>query len=132
MIEKIGPETPHDGLGPRLLIAVFFWVAGGFGPTLLVMILPWILAVFAYRKLRWSGQLYFPGVGALLLFVLSCASASLAPKPLFIEDQTFLEGAAIAAERQGIVFLLAGLAFGACYWFLGERQISTQEKRITA
>ena len=115
-------KTPQAGLGFRLLLALFFWVAGGFGPALLVMIFPWSLAVWANRKLRWSGQLYFPGVGAFMAFVLGCTSASLSPKPLFIEDQTFLEGALISAEREGIVFLLAGLAFGACYWFFGERQ----------
>jgi hypothetical protein len=128
VIDKIGPEAPQTGLGFRLLLGWFFWVAGGFAPTLLVMIVPWILAVSAYRKLRWFGQLYFPGVGAFVLFVLGCTSASLAPKPLFIEDQTFLEGAAIAAERQGIAFLLAGLAFGVCYWFFGERQIPAREQ----
>jgi hypothetical protein len=121
------PQTPQVSMGFRFLFASFFWVAGGFAPTLLVMIVPWSVAVSAYRKLRWPGQLYFPGVGAFMVFVLGCTSASLAPKPLFVEDQTFLQGAAIAAERQGIAFLLAGLAFGACYWFFGERLIPAQE-----
>ena len=91
------------------------------------MIVPWTLAVSAYRKLRWPGQLYFPVVGAVMVFVLGCTSASLAPKPLFVEDQTFLQGATIAAEREGIAFLLAGLAFGACYWFFGERRIPARK-----
>ena len=121
------PQTPQVGMGFRFLFALFFWVAGGFAPTLLVMIVPWSLAVSAYRKLQCSGQLYFPGVGAFMVFVLGCTSASLAPKPLFVEDQTFLQGATIAAERQGIAFLLAGLAFEACYWFFGEQQIPAQE-----
>jgi hypothetical protein len=124
---KSEPQTPHVGLGFRLLLALFFWIAMGFAPALLVMIAPWSLAVAACWKLRWSGQLYFPAVGAVMVFVLGCTTASLAPKPLFVEDQTFLQGATIAAERQGITFLLAGLAFGVCYWFFGERQISAHE-----
>jgi hypothetical protein len=124
---RSGSQTPHLGLGFRIEFATFFWMAGGFAPMLLVMIVPWILAVAVCRKLRWSGQLYFPAVGAFVVFVLGCTSASLAPKLLIVEDQTFLQGAAIAAERQGITFLLAGLAFGACYWFFGERQIPAQE-----
>jgi hypothetical protein len=128
--DKIG--TTRLGFDSRLTFAILFLVAGGFAATLLVTIVPWILAVSAYRKLRWFGQLYFPGVGALVLFVLGCTSASLAPKPLFVEDQTFLQGAAIAAQREGIGFLLAGLAFGACYWFFGERQIPSPSSRTPA
>ena len=127
--DRIEPESPEFGLGFRLLFGLFFWVAGGFGPMLLVLIIPWALAVSAYRKFRRHGQFYFPGVGAFVLFILGCAGASLSPKPLFIEDQTFLQGAAIAAERQGIGFLLAGLAFGVSYWWFGERQISTGPKQ---
>lgn len=122
-------RSEPGGLRFRLFFVLFFWVAGGFAPTLLVMIVPWSLAVSACRKLRWSAQLYFPTVGAFMVFALGCASASLAPKPFFIEDQTFLQGVAIAADRQGVSFLLAGLAFGACYWFFGERQVSAQEQR---
>ena len=114
--------TPETSLGFDLGFIFFFLLPTDFAPALLLMILPWRLAVWVYRKLRLPGQLYFPGVGALLVFVLGCTTASLAPKPLFVEDQTFLQGAAITAERQGIAFLLAGLAFGACYWFFGERK----------
>lgn len=129
-IDKTG--TTGLGFEFRLTFAILFWVAGGFAATLLVTIVPWILAVSAYRKLRWPGQLYFPGVGAFVLFVLGCTSASLAPKPLFVQDQTFLQGAVIAAEREGIAFLLAGFAFGACYWFFAERQIAVHEQPRSA
>ncbi|HLJ24721.1 MAG TPA: hypothetical protein VKT71_11485 [Candidatus Acidoferrales bacterium] len=121
------PQTPPAGIGFRLGFASFYWLAGGFAPALLVMILPWSLAVSGYRKLRWSGQLYFPAIGAVLVFVLGCAGASLGPTPLFVPEQTFLQGAATAAERQGIAYLLAGLVFGACYWFFGERQFPVRE-----
>jgi hypothetical protein len=60
-----------------------------------------------------------PVVGAPLLFVIGCAAASISPKPLWIEDQTFLEGALIAVVRQGLSF--SGVVFGASYWFLSER-----------
>ena len=82
--DRIEPEASQVGLGVRLLIGLFFWVAGGFGPMLLVLIIPWALAVSAYRKFRRAGQFYFPGVGAFVLLILGCASASLAPKPLFM------------------------------------------------
>ena len=74
--------------------------------------------VLGYRSLRISGPLYFAGIGALLTFVIGCATTSLSPKPLFIEDQAFFEGAIIAAEREGIILLLGGATFGFIYWFL--------------
>jgi hypothetical protein len=43
------------------------------------------------------------------------------PKPFWIEDQTFLEGAMVAVERQGVCLLLSGIAVGACYWWLERR-----------
>lgn len=124
--------TPETSLGFDLGFIFFFLLPTDFAPALLLMILPWWLAVSVYRKLRLPGQLYFPGVGALLVFVLGCTTASLAPKPLFVEDQTFLQGATIAAERQGIAFLLAGLAFGACYWFFSGRQVAAQDRHKPA
>ncbi len=121
------PSAAQIGLGSRLMFVSGLWLVGGFAAALLAMIVPWSLAVWAYRKLRRYGQFYFPAVGAFLVFILSCASSSLAPKPLFVEYQTFLRGAAIAAEREGIAFLLAGLAFGGCYWFFSERNIPVRE-----
>ena len=129
VVSDIGPQTSRAGFGFRLSFAIFFWVADGFAATLLLMVLPWILAVSIFRKLRWAPQLYFPGAGAFVLLVLACASSSLAPKPLFVDDQTFLQGAIMAAQRQGIAYLLAGLAFGACYWFFGERHIPAREQQ---
>jgi hypothetical protein len=41
---------------------------------------------------------------------------------LVIEDQTFVEGAMIAAEREGLCMLLAGVFFGLTYWFLSGRR----------
>jgi hypothetical protein len=101
--------------------ALFFLFAGGFALALLLMIVPWAIAVWAQFKMRWDGRIYFPVVGAVLVFTLGCTTASLLPKPLWIEDQTFLEGAVITAERQGVCLLLCGVAFGACYCWL-ERQ----------
>jgi hypothetical protein len=106
----------------NLGFAFVFSIVDGFAPALALMCLPWILVVWGYRPLRRWGQVYFSVNGAVLAFVIGCAAASLAPKPLFIEDQTFLEGAKIAAERQGISFILAGATFGLSYWFFNERQ----------
>jgi hypothetical protein len=128
VINDTGSKTPQTGLGFRLSFALLFWVADGFGPTLLILVLPWILAVSIFRKLQWFPQLYFPGAGAFLLFLLACTSSSLAPKPFFVDEQTFLQGAIMAAQRQGAAYLLAGIAFGACYWFFGERHIPAREQ----
>jgi hypothetical protein len=114
-------ETPDASLTFGFLFASFFWLANGFALTLFLMIIPWTIAVLAYRKLLWSSRIYFPGVGAIIVILLGCATASISPKPLWIEDQTFIQGAVIAAERQGICLLLAGVAFGTCYWWLAER-----------
>jgi hypothetical protein len=73
--------------------------------------------------------LYFSTMGAALIFLVGCAMSSLAPKPLFIEDQTFFEGFRIAVERQGLVFVLAGAVFGCLYWLVSERtlRVSTMQ-----
>ncbi|MGO8815271.1 MAG: hypothetical protein ACLQVG_11520 [Terriglobia bacterium] len=115
-------QPGQTSLGFDLGFACMFTIIGGFGPALAVMSLPWIVAVGEYRKLRRGGQVYFAAIGAFLTFVISCATASLSPKPFFIEDQTFFEGVKIAAERQGICSILAGTIFGLSYWFLSERQ----------
>lgn len=112
----------------RLSFALFFWLTDGFALTLFLMIAPWSLAVSAYRKLRWFGGIYFPVLGAVIIFTFGCVTASISPKPFFVDDQTFLAGAVMAAERQGLCFLLAGIAFGASYWFFGERHIPSREK----
>lgn len=65
--------------------------------------------------------MYFPLMGAAATFIVECATSSLAPKPLFIEDQTFLEGFMIAVQRQGVCLLLTGLMFGLTFWFVSER-----------
>jgi len=117
-----GVGTTHPGLIFGFGFALFFLFVGGFAPALLLMIVPWAIAVWAHLKTRWDGRIYFPGVGALLVFTLGCTTASISPKPFWIEDQTFLEGAVIAAQRQGVCLLLSGIAFGACYWWI-ERQI---------
>jgi hypothetical protein len=117
-----GVGTTHSGLIFGLGFASLFLVVGGFALALLLMIVPWAIAVWAHSKTRWDSRIYFPGVGALLVFTLGCTASSISPKPLWVEDQTFLQGSVIAAERQGVCLLLSGIAFGACYCWL-ERQI---------
>ena len=70
---------------------------------------------------RWDGRIYFPGVGALLLFTLGCTAAAISPKPFWIADQTFLEAAVITAQREGLCLLFCGFALGACYSWLERR-----------
>jgi hypothetical protein len=115
----------------RLGFAAFFWIADGFGLMLLLMIAPWTIAVWAHREVRIPGHIYFPAVGGVLVFILACATSSLAPKPLFVEDQTFLQGALIAAERQGISYLLAGVVFGVCYWWVA-KEVAVRKNQVPA
>ena len=121
------PERP--GLIFSVGLAFFFCLTDGFGLALALLSLPWIAVVLGYRNLRSSGPLYFAGIGALLTFVIGCTTSSLSWKPLFIEDQTFFEGAIITAERQGIILLLAGAMFGLIYWFVRYSN-ALREKRI--
>jgi hypothetical protein len=116
-----GGAEPRVGLTFGFGFAFAFWLINGFALALLLMILPWAIAVWAHLDTRWDGRLYFPAVGAALVFILGCAASSISPKPLWIEDQTFLEGAVITAQRQGLCLVVSGIAFGACYWWLDRR-----------
>jgi hypothetical protein len=118
-------ESTHTGLLFGFGFASIFWLTGGFALALVLMILPWAVAVWAQRKTRWDRRFYFPFVGALLVFILGCAAGSIMPKPLFVDEQTFLEGAAITAQREGLCMVVCGIAFGACYWWLDRRNRAT-------
>jgi hypothetical protein len=102
-------------------IAFFFWLFGGMGAALVLMALPWYLAVILHDRLQRYGLMYFSLIGAAATLAIGCATSSLAPKPLFVEDQTFLEGFMIAVQRQGVCLLLTGLVFGLTFWFVSER-----------
>lgn len=102
-------------------VAIFFWAFGGIAAALLAMALPWSLAVLWTNRIREFGLVSSLTLGSALTILLGCAASSLAPKPLFIEDQTFLKGFVIALQRQGICLLLAGLLFGVTYWYLSQR-----------
>ncbi len=110
---------PRTSLG----LAVFVYFANGFFATLLLLVLPWAIAVWASRRLRWPLRVLFPVFGALFVLVIGCAASSISFRPLWIEDQTFLQGALIAAERQGFALLISGGILGASYWFLSERDL---------
>lgn len=117
--------TTHPGLLFGFGFAFVFSFVGGFGLALLLMIVPWAIVVWVHLKTRWDGRIYYPAVGALLLFTLGCTTSAMSPRPFFVEDQTFLEGAVITAQRQGLCLLFCGIAFGACYWWL-ERRIRAE------
>ena len=121
----VTPGAPSGGSHVDLLFtlgfAVIFLIFEGAGAALALLLLPWPLAVMGYRRLRLSGPIYFVLVGAFLMLVVGCGTASLSPKPLFVEDQTFLEGVMIAVERQGIWLLLTGSVFGLTFWLVSER-----------
>jgi len=113
--------TTHPGFLFGLGFAFVFLFVGGFGLALLLMIVPWAIVVWAHLKTRWDGRIYYPALAALLLFTLGCTAAAISPKPIIVEDQTFLEAAMITAQREGLCLLFSGIAFGACYWWLQRR-----------
>jgi hypothetical protein len=112
----------HVSIRFRIGIAVFFWLFGGTAVALVVIAGPWYLAVILHDRLRRFGLMYFCLVGAVFTLAIGCATSSLSPKPLFIEDQTFLEGCVIAVQRQGAGLVLTGLVFGLTFWLVSERQ----------
>jgi hypothetical protein len=100
------------------------------------MAVPWYLSMRWYDRLQLSGligpvrwydraqrfgMIFFSLFGAATTLVLGSAISSLSPKPLFVEDQTFLEGFMVAIERQGICLLLTGCVFGLTFWLVSER-----------
>jgi len=120
IIGLIGP--PGEGTGVLFKITFAFTIFLVYGPcaAFVLMVLPWYLAVLWHDRLRF-GLIYFPMVGAATTLVMSCATCSLAPKMLFVEDETFLGGFLIAVERQGICLLLTGFLFGLTFWLVSER-----------
>src|SRR5579862_5137125 len=118
--ESPGPSSMRD----RLYAALFFYAFGGFAATFVLMTLPWAVAVWMYRKVQLAGAAYFACAGALLMILVGCAVSSVFPKPLFVEDQTFLRGVAIALQRQGVCLVLAGVIFGIGYWLFVEKNLT--------
>ena len=104
-------------------LAIFFAIFEGFGAAMLLIAPLWFLVALWRNLAPRLGALYFSTMGAALTFLAACAMSSLAPKPLFIEDQTFFEGFKIAVERQGVVFLVAGAVLGCVYWLVTERSL---------
>jgi hypothetical protein len=102
-------------------IAFFFWLFGGMAAAFVLMAFPWYLAVVWHGRLQRSGLMCFSLIGAATTTAIGCATSSLAPKPLFVEDQTFLEGFMIAIQRQGVCLMFTGLVFGLTFWFVSER-----------
>jgi hypothetical protein len=121
---EVGDIPGPSSLSGRLLAASILCVFGGFSAALVLMALAWILVVWIFRWIPLPGAAYFSCAGASLMVLIGCAASSMSPKPLFIEDQTFLEGVLIAFERQGVCLALAGSIIGLGYWFLAERNVT--------
>jgi len=118
--ELDGPRSIHSSLAD-LGFAVFLWLFDGIAVALVLMALPWYGVVQLAARRHGSNLLYFALCGAAITLVLSCATSSLAPKPIFVEDQSFIEGFVITAQRQGIDLLLTGFVFGITFWLVSER-----------
>jgi hypothetical protein len=115
-----GPGSNSD----RHLAALIFSLVGGFAVALVLTTLAWIFVVWIHLKSRRTGPAYLVGFGALIMILNGCIASSLSWKPLFIEDQTFLEGVLIALKRQGAILAVAGASLGFVYWLLAERFIA--------
>jgi hypothetical protein len=121
----IAVMIPGPGsISARLLAALVFSLVGGFSAALVLIALPWTFAVWTLLKFRKSGPAFLACIGALLMVFLGCTSSSLAWKPLFIEDQTFLEGVLVALKRQGVILAFSGATVGFVYWLLAERLLA--------
>ena len=120
VVSDMAPDK-HVSLIFNVGLAFFFWLFEGMAAAFVLMAFPWYLAVRWQDRLQRFGLMYFPVIGAATLLVLGCATASLSPKPLFIEDQTFVEGFMVAVQRQGICLLLTGFVFGLTFWLVSER-----------
>lgn len=116
------PEIGHVGWGSVLAVMCLYWLVGGFALALVLMAAPWVVAVWFQIGTLWDSRIFFPAVGAFLLFTVGCTASSISWKPPSIDDQTFFQGALIAAERQGLCLAVCGVAFGASY-ALYERRI---------
>lgn len=112
-----GRETFLFNIG----FAFFFWLVGGMGAAFVLIAFPWYLAVVWHDRLQRFGLMYFSLIGAAITIAMGCGTSALFPKPLFVEDQTFLAGFMITAQRQGICLLLTGFVFGLTFWLVSER-----------
>jgi hypothetical protein len=123
VIEINRKPVPEGRVGVRfeLGFAIFFLIFSGMGAAFVLMVPPWYATVRLYDRLKRFGPTYFSLIGAVATLAIGCATASLSPKPLFIEDQTFLQGFMIAIERQGFCLLLTGAVFGLTFWLISER-----------
>ena len=106
----------------KIGLALFFWFFEGMCAAFVLMVFPWYLAVVWHDRGQRFGLMYFSLIGAAITIAVGCGTSSLSPKPLFIEDQTFLEGFMIAVQRQGICLLLTGFVFGLTFWLVSERR----------
>ncbi len=117
----ISDWTPDSDVLFNIGVVFFFWLFGGMGAAFVLMAFPWYLAVVWHDRQQRFGLMYFSLVGASTTIVIGCGTSSLSPKPLFIEDQTFLEGFVVAVQQQGICLLLTGFVFGLTFWLVSER-----------
>ena len=120
-LSRTPPPDGHVSVLFEIGFAFFFLLFSGIGAAFVLRAIPWYCAVRWYGRLQRFGPIYFSLIGAATILVVGCGTSSLSPKPLFIEDQTFLEGFTIAMERQGICLMLTGFTFGLTFWLISER-----------
>ena len=105
----------------RLTAAILVYLFGGFAAALVLMIVPWAVVVSISRRAQPFGAVYCACSGAFLMILIGCVASSLSPKPLFVVEQSFLDGILITLKRAGACLALSGMIFGFGYWFIAER-----------
>jgi hypothetical protein len=119
-----GPNEPPaeaTSIQFRVVLGLFFLVLYGPGVAFVLMPVPLALGVLGRNRLQRFGLMYYSAAGAATALVVGCATSSLSPKLLIVEDQTFLEGFVIAVQREGVCLLLTGFLFGLTFWLVSER-----------
>jgi hypothetical protein len=121
LFEPNDPPGQTTSVQFKIGLGVFFLVLYGPGAAFALMPLPLALGVLGRNRLQHFGLIYYSTAGAATALVVGCATSSLSPKLLIVEDQTFLEGFVIAVQRQGVCLLLTGFLFGLTFWLVSER-----------
>jgi len=105
-------------------VGSFFLAFDAFHWALIVLAAPWTFLVYFFGKLRTSGLIYFIVGGLLGTLLLGTVFSALGPKPLWIENQTFVEAFLIAVDRQGAIMAISGVVLGGTYWIWGESKVA--------
>ena len=107
-----------------------------FFPDFILILVPWALAVHLPKKTRFSpGPTYFFLSGCFIMGSIGCAFYARTLQTFSTDLQyvnSYIDCLALAAQRQGILFLITGASFGMIYWLLcvHQRMIDVDEHSV--